>query len=181
MNEIKILENLKERNLQLDRYISPAIDEQDNVLTLLSWTLSGNLSGYMQYRPNESKEKKNVEGRGRYYVRVGQGHDAVWGLETYHYSNSIFCITEGLFDAVPLHNRNIGTAALFTSNPKPMRPWLYTIPKMIVAIRDNDDACKLQNYSDFSITPISKDLGDASNDEVDEIVGRILELNEQWI
>jgi hypothetical protein len=176
ISSTKILENLKERKFELERYPYYAIDEEENVLTLLSWTVTGKISGYCQYRPDKGKDRKNDEGRGRYYVRVGQGFDSIWGMETYHYRDDILCLTEGLFDAAPLHNRGIPTLAVFTSNPKPLKSWLYTIPRKIIAIRDNDSASKLQNFADYSFTPVSKDLGDASDDEVDELVGKILKL-----
>jgi hypothetical protein len=61
--------------------------------------------------------------------------------------------------------------AVLGSNPVHLRPWLFMLNRRIIAVRDGDDACKLQAFADESIDVIGyKDLGDASEEEVERII-----------
>ena len=163
-----IRENLKERNFQIDRYRFATIDDEENLLQLICWSLSGNMTGYIQYRPDMAKDKRNDEGKGRYYIRRGEGFDVPWGLETYHYRSDILFIVEGIFSAVHFHNLNLPCISVLTNNPKPILNWLYIISniKKLIVVPDNDNAGnKLVKYGHTSliIPKQYKDTNDMSN------------------
>ena len=179
-NTSSIATHLRTRYLEPERYTTVYVSEEHRTASFLIWNLSRQLIGYQRYSPDFDKEKRNDEKYGRYYTYISpelpKTMAGVWGLETYNYRSDVLCIVEGVFDAVRLHNRGIPAVATFTSNPKPIRNWLSLVPRRLVAIRDNDenDASKLQYFADVCYQTESKDLGDASEDEVDTIVKRIL-------
>ena len=178
-NTSTIAQHLRSRHLEADRYSTVYVSESERVATLLIWNLSKQLVGYQRYAPDHDKTRRNDEKYGRYYTyfspELPKTVAAVWGLETFNYRSDVLCITEGIFDACRLHNRGIPAVAVFSSNPKPLKNWFSILPRKVVAIRDNDAASKLQNFADVTLSTTEKDLGDSTDEEVDEIVRRILE------
>ena len=83
------------------------VDDESRVAVFPLWNLSGEMTGYQAYRPDADKVKKNDK-YGRYYTYRGlklvRNHNktvAVWGLESWNLSNTLF-VTEGIFDAAAL-------------------------------------------------------------------------------
>jgi hypothetical protein len=152
------------------------------VASFLVWNLSGMYIGYQNYRPDMPKTRQNDEKYGRYHTYIADQfkvkHHAVWGLESYRYRDDVLCFTEGVFDACRLHNHGIPAVAVFSNNPKPLKPWLRILPKprRLIGVRDNDDAGKhFKSIFDECYMMEAKDLGDSTEDEVADMVRKILE------
>lgn len=161
------------------RYLDTAlhrvwVDEASKVATFPLWNLSGQLVGYQQYRPGASKERKNDPRDGRYFTRLKDSKIGVWGLESYHLSDTLF-ITEGIFDAARISY--FGYAALATlSNDiaDSTANWVRTVrsSRHIVAVCDDDVAGRrLAKYgSTTHIVSGYKDLGEAPQEYVQQLI-----------
>lgn len=168
-------QHLKTRRLEVDRYTSVYLDEERRIITFLVWNLSGQLVGFQKYRPDDEKLMKNSEEVGRYYTFFSPEDKkrmlGVWGLETFNYRDDVLCFTEGVFDAAQLHRFNLPAAAVFSNDPKPIRPWLTILPRRLIGFRDNDDAGKrLEKYMDECVVMTEKDLGDSTDQDINSIL-----------
>ena len=168
-------EHLKRRRLEVDRYTSIYLNEEERIISFLVWNLSGQLVGFQKYRPDADKMLRNSEHVGRYYTYFTgdskQKMIGVWGLETYHYRDDILCFTEGVFDAAQLHRYNLPAVAVFANNPKPLRPWLTILPRKLIGFRDNDQAgAALEKYMDECVVMTEKDLGDSTDADISQIL-----------
>jgi hypothetical protein len=163
-----MLSHLKERHLQPERY---QFHYDEEVACFYLFNLSGQIVGYQQYRPNATKERKNDSKQGRYYTYI-KDRLGVWGLETFHYRNDILFITEGIFDAVRIHNYNLPAIAALACHPLHIAGWLNCIPRYIVGICDDDKAGrKLSSVCHTSIRVVGEhDLGDAAEETVRKIL-----------
>lgn len=170
-------EHLHIRHISASLYTSIYTDEQSRIITFLIWNLSGQLVGFQRYRPDQNKTLRNEDTYGRYYTyftpQFKQRSVAVWGLETYHYDDRVLCLTEGIFDACRLHNHGIPAIAVFSSNPKQLRPWLKLIPRKLIGIEDNDGRSFIGRFTNITMTTNEKDLGDSSEEEVTQLVKEI--------
>jgi len=147
------------------------IDEDEGVATFMLFDLSGAVCGYQQYRPAAGKEKKNHPREGRYFTYKSEGRIAVFGLETWNWSNELF-IVEGIFDCVRIHNLGLSAIATLSNDPKPLRSWFRAMSRPIMAICDSGpDGRKLAKYGDrYAICSTAGDLGDMTEAQVVEIV-----------
>ncbi|MFK5893161.1 MAG: hypothetical protein QM504_08070 [Pseudomonadota bacterium] len=151
-NDIEI--HLKNRNFDINKY---------HGITLLSdavyfplWNFSGQLVGYQRYMPDGVKFKSNDELKGRYYTKIGFGHEkpkiSVWGLDVVNGSKKDLYVVEGIFSACRLHNIGINAIAVLNNDPKYIKSWLMSLKYNIISICDGDKAGKkLANYSDKAI------------------------------
>ena len=156
------------------------IDEFERVATFPLWNLSGQLSGFQQYRPGSSKDKKN-DITGRYYTFRGDKllprkckTVSVWGLESWHLSDVLF-VTEGVFDAARLTESGISAVALLANNPCiDTRNWLEIVGRnrKVVSVCDSDSAGRyLATVSPYTHKVEEfNDLGDASDEYVQDLV-----------
>lgn len=168
-------EHLKRRRMEVDRYTSVYLNEEERVISFLVWNLSGQLVGFQKYRPDADKLLKNAEDHGRYYTyftgEKKQKMISVWGLESFYYRDDIVCFTEGVFDAAQLHRFELPALAVFSNDPKPLRPWLTILPRKLIGFRDNDKAgVALEKYMDECIVMTEKDLGDSSDEDISQIL-----------
>lgn len=172
-----MLDHLKSRGItNPERY---RFYYDDEVASFCLFNLSGQFVGYQQYRPSADKTRKNDPKLGRYYTYTKRGPEnstylAVWGMETYYYRTDVLFITEGIFDAVKLHNQGLPAIAALANDPKQMRPWLRILgqTRTIIGVCDNDAAgMKLKNSVDKSILlKDDKDLGDMADSEVNTLL-----------
>ena len=119
-------------------------DDTDRVAVFPLWNLSGQFVGYQAYRPEASKVQKNDE-KGKYYTYRGEKlfpkhckTVAVWGLESWYLSTTLF-VTEGVFDAARLTELGVSAVALLSNDPsKSTRNWLYAVRQQrhVVAVCD---------------------------------------------
>lgn len=142
--------------------LSSTIVCEDCVYFLL-YNLSGQLVGVQRYNPTGNKVNRNEERRIKYgkevrnlkYVSyVSEGQIGIYGLHTYRTNEDLY-IVEGVFDCTILHNLGLSAIAVLTSDPKPFRSWLNTLPNRKIAIPDNDDN-RLTKYGDISFSLPSK-------------------------
>lgn len=171
-----LLQHLKSRNFDIDRYPVVWLDHSENLVTLPLWNLSGQLVGYQQYRPGASKAKANHPRDGRYYTRHGKGVLAVWGLESYHYRQDVLFIVEGVFDACVLHRLNIPAVALLNSSSLPYQEWLDSTGRRVIKVEDTDSkkSLDLGPYSNIAIPEHRGDLGDCTLTEVRDMLDFLL-------
>ena len=167
-----VLQHLRNRHLDVDLH-RPIIDEEERVATFYLWNLSSQLVGYQQYRPDQpSKQKKNDPKSGRYFTYRKQPTLGVWGIESLHLSPNVLFITEGVFDAARITERGYSALAVLSNDPRPeLRNWLSFLNRKVVAICDNDKAGKrLAKFGDVAVFTDGKDLGDADDDFVTELL-----------
>lgn len=165
----------------IGRHLDPmnyAVSWDDETACFLLFDLSGRVVGYQQYRPGAPKTMRNDPREGRYYTyftgRKDEKQFSVWGLETWDYSAHVLFVTEGIFDAVRLHQFGYSAVAVLSNDPKFLRNWLFLIRqqrKVIVVCDDDAAGRKLAKFGDVALFPHgSKDLGDMTHEEVAELV-----------
>jgi hypothetical protein len=161
---VDVKQHLHDRRLNPDLY---NVSWDEETACFLLWNLSGQLVGYQQYRPFADKTVPNNPKLGRYFT-YSKNNISVWGLETYHWRNDVLFVTEGIFDACKLHNQGLPAIAVLSNNPKQLKPWLGSLPRLTISVCDNDDAGKrLANVSDMAIfCEGDKDLGDMTQHQV---------------
>lgn len=157
--------HLKERRMETWRY---HWSHDEDTACFYLFNLSGQIVGYQQYRPFADKECRNDPKSGRYYTYVKDKKLAVWGLESYKYRGDILCITEGIFDACQLHRFQIPAIAVLSNDPKPLIPWLCSIPRLKIGFPDGDQAgLRLKRVCDYTnATPDGHDLGDTDDTKI---------------
>lgn len=153
------------------------LDEVNQVATFPLYNLAGTLLGYQQYRPKGSKDVNNDPREGKYFTRKPNSPEpSYWGVESWNLSNTLFLV-EGLFDAARLTALGYSALATFTNNPGTNFMGFVSLVKKlrpVVVVCDNDVAgVKLAKYGHTHTTLSSgKDVGEADEQEVLEIVGR---------
>jgi len=95
----------------------------------------------------------------------------VWGFETYDPSNSLY-VTEGVFDAVSLHNLGLSAVAVCSNDPKHLRTWLSTLANTTVAVLDGDAAgSKLGKFCNKTvICPDGEDANSLAKEQLYALV-----------
>ena len=168
-----LAQHLKSRHLNLELH-RPILDEVEQVATFYLWNLSGQLVGYQQYRPNGEKKAANSPRKGKYFTYKKQPTLAVWGMESLHLTPNLVFLTEGVFDAARLTEQGFSALAVLSNNPSPdLANWLGCLNRRVVAVCDNDAAGrKLAKFGDEAVFMNEKDLGDSSDAEVSELLGR---------
>lgn len=170
-----IIDHLISRHMDISKY-HVFIDDENNVATFPLWNLSGQMVGYQQYNPASDKKKKNDPKESRYYTYTTKIEKSnmigVWGLETVTPYYDFIFITEGIFDAVRLHNLNLPAIALLSCDPKHLKNWFFMINKTLFSIGDGDDSGnKLAKFCDLYYScPPDKDLADLSDAQIIEIL-----------
>lgn len=139
---MNVIKHLLQRNYDPTRYVNQVLDLDESVLTVYLTNLSGQFVGFQQYRPLVAEKRVNDAREGRYFTYSQRGVSACWGLETLDTSKKDLYIVEGIFKASALHMLGHNALALLTSNPKPMKSWLHTLPYNLIGIGDNDKAGK---------------------------------------
>jgi hypothetical protein len=84
----------------------------------------------------------NLPKEARYFTYCQRQTTACWGIETLDPNKKDLFIVEGVFKASALHMLGHNALALLTSNPKPMKSWLHTLPYNLIGIGDADKAGK---------------------------------------
>jgi len=172
-----VLENLKARHLNLALH-TVWIDEVDCVATFPLWNLSGKMVGYQRYRPNQDKHRDNDPKMSRYYTYRKDRALAVWGMESWYLTNTLF-VTEGVFDAARLTAKGVSAIATLSNDlDDTTREWLYIVKatRFVVAICDNDAAGrKLAKFGHASHTvEMFKDLGEANDKYINDLVAEFM-------
>lgn len=170
-----LTQHLKDRHLNVALH-RPAVDHDNTVVTFMLWNLSGQLCGYQQYRPNADKQPQNDPRNGRYFTYSKKDTVAVWGVESLDLTPGLVFVTEGVFDAARLTERGVSAVAVLSNNPSSsVRNWLKSLGRKVVAVCDNDAAGrKLASVGDQHVFTQGKDLGDSSDDFVDQLVKQFL-------
>lgn len=135
-----LVKHLLSRNYDPTRYVNQVLDFDDEVLTVYLSNLAGQFVGYQQYRSKVTAKRTNDPHEARYFTYSQRGVNACWGLETINPELDTLYVVEGIFKASTLHMLGYNALALLTSNPKPMKSWLHTLPYNIIGIGDNDRA-----------------------------------------
>ena len=126
------LQHVKDRHVDTDLH-TVWVDEEDRTATFPLWNLSGQFVGYQRYRPDADKQQKNAV-EGRYYTYRGQKlvpkhcqTVAVWGLESWYLSRTLF-VFEGIFDAARVTELGYSALALLSNDPNTdTRNWLRCV------------------------------------------------------
>lgn len=139
---MNLIKHLLTRNYDPTRYVNQVLDMDDSVLTVYLTNLSGQFSGFQQYRPTVESKRLNDPREARYFTYSQRGVNACWGLETLDPLKNDLYLVEGIFKASALHMLGYNALALLTANPKPMKSWLHTLNHNLIGIGDNDKAGK---------------------------------------
>jgi hypothetical protein len=171
-----LMEHLKSRRLSHKLYSGMWLDEEENVATFGMWNLSGQLVGFQQYRPLADKGHRPKPSDMRYFNIAGKVDKCskllAFGVELLDQKQRVLFLAEGVFDVVPLHNRNVNALATMANNPKHLASWLRTLGYYLVALCEGDSAGqKLANVADESVyLPEGKDPAEMSEEWFDELV-----------
>lgn len=165
-----LISHLRGRNMNPDLY--NAFYAEDHAVFYLH-NLSGQLVGYHNYRPNGDKSLPNDPWEGKYFTRVREGFDAVWGLEQLNDDPTIF-IVEGLFKAAALHKIGRNALAVFANNPKRLKSWFKILSQTrnLIAIADDDSA------GEKLLTLVGCGLQHQDVDELDS--NELMALSSSW-
>lgn len=178
---ISLRDHLRSRGMDLERY-SVILDDVNDIATFLIWDLSGRLVGFQQYNPNGSKQIRNDEKHRdqlKYFTfsgdegdgsRAGKKKLTAWGFETLRSEHRFLFITEGVFDAVKIHNAGYPALAVISNDPQHLRSLFRALGVIVIAICDRDPAgAKLGNsaHLSFSVPEPYHDLGDMPQVEVE--------------
>lgn len=152
------------------------IDDENCRATFPCYNLHGKMIGFQQYFPEGSKSRDNDPRNGKYFTYF-TAHSGVWGMESFHLSNTLF-ITEGVFDAARLTSQGVSAIATISNNPRHLQSWLWltSVTRPVIAVCDQDTAGRLlAKYGTESYTVQSgKDLGECSDEELDFILNKFL-------
>ena len=168
--------HLESRHMDVSRYSSIHLDEENGLVLFLLWNLSGQLVGYQQYRPSASKKGQNNPRENRYYTSIHGNRNekplAVWGLETLAYRKDLLVICEGVFDACRLHNQGIPAIATLTGTPRHLDLWLFSLGRKLYTVPD-DHGSKLGRYEELQLPPDRGDLGECTEEEIIVLTNRL--------
>jgi hypothetical protein len=168
-----LVEHLKSRHLDFELH-KPMLDEVNNVATFYLWTLSGQFSGYLQYRPDGSKDVNNDKNLGKYFHYKSKSCDSfsLFGVETLKLSPNVVFLTEGMFDAARLTEKGYSAlAALSNDHSLDLKTWLNLLNRKVVAVCDNDKAGRrLAKFGHHSVVCEDKDLGESSDEFVNNLL-----------
>lgn len=194
-NQTSLKQHLEDRGLDVSK-TRVIVDEETDVAVFLLFNLSGELVGYQNYNRNAEKStsvvskmlktaditRKNLKELMKYYTRVRQDQKGVtvWGLETLETDSKILFVTEGIFDAIKIHNAGYPCIATLTNAGSPeIKTFLRMIPQTIISVYDNDESgLKLKSLGDLSFTVPSpaKDLGELDQNTASELINKWAEL-----
>lgn len=174
-----IREHLMSRDMDCSKQAGLFICDTEQVATFLLYNLSRQIVGYQQYRPNGGKGDRSVHPKlMKYYNYISKpcaskdAQIAVWGVQTVNFKTNYVFLTEGIFDAVKLHNLGLEAVAVLCNNPKHIKSWIRGLNKFTISICDNDAAGrKLASLADLALFPEEdKDLGDMTESEVIQLL-----------
>lgn len=181
--EIDIKNHLQDRGIDLNN-TRLLYDEESGDTFFFLYNLSGEMVGYQKYNPNyEKKGQRRSEDPKmvKYYIWVGEQDKgkkiAVWGLETYNFTDKYIFITEGIFDIIRVHEAGYPGIAVLCNDPSDqLKNWLKTLPQKKIVIHDNDKAGdKLKKIGDYCYSVRNgKDLNDLSQEEANEFLSNII-------
>lgn len=169
MNTVE--QKLRERHLDPTKY---HVSWDDEVATFLLFNLSGQIVGYQNYRWYAEKVRNNDPRESKYFTYMKKDALCVWGMESFNFRPDVLFLTEGIFDAVQLHNIGLPAVAVLSNNPKQLRPWLKTLARHVVAVCDGDKAGRsLAKLGDEAVIMADDtDLGDLSEENVRKTVDK---------
>jgi len=146
-----------------------------DVATFPLWNLSGQLVGYQQYKPSADKKPSNDPRSGRYFTRRRIDVTAVWGLESWSLSHTLF-VCEGIFDAAAFTARGYRALAVCSNDiDRSLKLWFNIIKasRKIVCICDSDAAgSRLARYGHCAYTFEQGDAGSACDQHITDIIRR---------
>lgn len=171
---MNIQENLISRNFNPMLYSGVVVDAENDIMTVMMYTLTGANIGYQQYRPNASKTKKNNPREGRYFTYINSSYIPIWGVETLSMAEGVVVVVEGIFDACQFHNFGIPAIATFGSYSNQLRNWLYCLGRKVYTVNDSKGVNnKLNCFENISLPEGRDDVGECSETEVYEMVKQI--------
>lgn len=172
--EFNIQDHLKFRGIDTSK-TRTIIDEETEDVYFFLYNLSGKMVGFQKYNRNYEKTgQSNLDDprMAKYFTWVsdeGYGKQiAVWGLESYSFTDDFIFICEGIFDAARIHESGYPAIAVLCNNPNDsLKGWLKTLPQKKIVIYDNDaPGRKLMSVGDFSYTVTKeKDINDLTQEE----------------
>lgn len=162
--------HLMNRHFDVRLYPGCSVSEEDRTVTVFLRDFSGAITGYLTYRPDSDKRKRNDE-KGRYYVYATKGKAAIFGMETTDFGSPFIVLTEGIFDACRFHNYGVTAYALLSNNPKPLRNQLSLLTRPKFAVCDGGSAGRsLGKYGTPVYLDGERDPGDLSENEIREMI-----------
>lgn len=168
-----LVDHLKSRYLNFELH-RPMLDEVNNVATFYLWNLSGQMTGFLQYRPDGTKSVNNDRDLGKYFHYTSKGCNSLslFGVESLYLSPNVVFLTEGMFDAARLTEKGYSALALLCNDSNnDLKNFLKLLDRKVVAVCDNDKAGKkLAKFGHYSVVCEDKDLGDSSDEFVNNLL-----------
>lgn len=165
-----VIEHLKSRHCDLELH-KPYIG--DECASFMLYNLSGQITGYQQYRPLSTKQKSNNPKESRYFTYSPKNSISLFGFETFSFSRTLF-VVEGIFDACKASYLGYSVLAVLSSNPNPSVKQLFQILRAnrpVVSICDSGFTHLKKIGHNFHEMK-QGDLGDASLEEAEHILRR---------
>lgn len=168
-----LVDHLKDRHLDFNLH-RPVLDEENNVATFYLYNLSSQMTGFLQYRPNGSKDVNNDKVTGKYFHYVSKGCNSLslFGVESLLLTPHVVFLTEGMFDAARLTEKGYSALALLCNDSNVnLHTFLRLLNRKVVSVCDNDKAGKkLSKFGHYSVVCNDHDLGDSSEDFVNNLL-----------
>lgn len=157
---MKMLEHLKSRGMRPDLYPNWGTDEEVARFPLRNF--AGQMTGYIQYRPNGGKKEQNAQ-EGRYYTFITKGEIGVFGMESIDFSPTIYLVG-GMFKASTLHRLGFTSLHVSSVSPKVLKQQLFILGRPYLAIGDNDDEGRTfaKRYGGFTSPVDIDEMGDSA-------------------
>jgi len=146
----------------------------------LLYSLTGKITGYQRYKPDglKSSRSNRLGSAAKYYTYITKGEMGFWGSESYDPKAPLF-FTEGVFNAVKIHNSGYPCLAILCSTPsKEMAGFFNTLPNPKIILRDNDGHAvntfsRMQGLKLYP-PPQYGDIGDMPQGEVDIFTNQLI-------
>jgi hypothetical protein len=136
--------------------------------------------GYQRYNPlgNKQSHSNRIGDDAKYYTYIPRGDIGFWGAETYDVKFPLLFLTEGIFNAVKIHNAGLPCLAVLSSCPSKQTVGLLNmLPQRLICIKDNDGgaAKSFTGIKGEKLYPPNQygDIGDMPQDEVDVFITQI--------
>ena len=137
---MNLVKHLLQRKYDPSRYVNQVLDVENCVLSVFMYNLTGQINGFLQYRPLVTDKSTPNTPDGRYFNATRSNVNSVWGLETLNYQKKDLYIVEGLFKASALHMIGENALSVNGNNPVKLRSWLHTLDFNLIGIGDDDSA-----------------------------------------
>lgn len=172
---MNLVKHLLSRNYDPSRYQTTWFDPEECLVTFPLYNTAKVLTGYQQYRPNQTSKCLNHPRDSRYFTYAPRGSHVCFGLETLDSRKFVF-VQEGVFDASPLHMLGLPALAVLSYTNKQVMHHLKLMGYKTLCLADNDPSgLKLARQCDHHLVVPQGDVGSLQLEEVSTLSSMLLD------